>query len=474
MNNSLFFNDKTLKRIPPGFVLMFIAILGFPSIALNYLSMDFTPVLNNTNNPGVLLIESQLHDYFRQILLQWSSVSLTIMTLLLVFTQYRLTKDKIVTVIGCTVLFLGSVEALHTMITDRLTPYIVDRQSINSLIWTFTSTFSGIVMIIGLLLLPNPKSSKPIQPLSYKRFNLLLLLLMFSLVYCATYITNYPLIPLRETIFIKPHELFYLTTYLFIIFILYPKVYKQYPSVLTRSILYTSIVQTCIALYFLLVTNPAYDHVYHITYALQLIVYFIPFSCLIINYVSSYNEVLAMQNQLQIGQEQLQYLAAHDSLTNLYNRREFETLLDKTISNCRRERCSFALLLIDMDNFKQINDTLGHIRGDNFLKQFAAELNALTRKGDILSRIGGDEFTLITPKLLSPLSTQRLAERIINGLNLSYIIGNGIEKITVSIGISIYPYDGETTEELLKNADSAMYQAKKSGKNTYRFCLIPH
>ena len=181
-----------------------------------------------------------------------------------------------------------------------------------------------------------------------------------------------------------------------------------------------------------------------------------------------------MQNQLQIGQEQLQYLAAHDSLTNLYNRREFETLLDKTIANCRRERCSFALLLIDMDNFKQINDTLGHIRGDNFLKQFAAELNALTRKGDILSRIGGDEFTLITPKLLSPLSTQRLAERIINGLNLSYIIGNGIEKITVSIGISIYPYDGETTEELLKNADSAMYQAKKSGKNTYRFCLIPH
>lgn len=473
MDKSLFFNDKTLKRIPPGFVLMLLAILGVPSIALIYLGMDFTPLLNTTsgtNDPGILLVQSQMHDYFRQILLQWSTVSLSIMTLMLAITQYRLTKNKIAAVIGCAVLFSGSIEALHTIIADRLAPYILDKQNIDSLIWTFASTLSGIVIIIGLLLLPNPKSPKPKEALSYKRYNLLFLSLMFSVVYSATYITNYPLIPLRATLFTKPPELLYLTTYLLIIFIWFPKIYKRYPSVLTRSILYTSIAQTILALYFLLVTNPSYDHVYHITYALQLIVYFIPFSCLITNYVFSYNEALAMQNQLQISQEQLQYLAAHDPLTNLYNRREFEILLGKTIANCNREHCSFAVLLIDMDNFKQINDTLGHMRGDNFLKQFATELSSLTRKGDILSRIGGDEFTLITPKLLSPLSARYLAERIINGLNLSYTIGNTTEKITVSIGISIYPFDGETTEELLKNADSAMYQAKKSGKNTFRFC----
>ena len=106
---------------------------------------------------------------------------------------------------------------------------------------------------------------------------------------------------------------------------------------------------------------------------------------------------------------------------------------------------------------------------DEFMKLFSEQLSLLTRKGETLSRIGGDEFTLITSKIQSPLSTKKLAERIMKGLNIAYPIDGKPLTITVSIGVATYPIDGETTDMLLKHADLAMYEAKKSGKNTCCF-----
>ena len=125
--------------------------------------------------------------------------------------------------------------------------------------------------------------------------------------------------------------------------------------------------------------------------------------------------------------------------------------------------------MIDIDNFKSINDTLGHIHGDRFLKKFSKQLTSLTRQSDTLSRIGGDEFTVIMPRLKTATSARKFANRIIHGLNIPYLIDEKLLTSTVSVGISIYPIDGDNTEELLKNADIAMYYAKKSGKNTYQF-----
>uniref|UniRef100_UPI003CF01BBD diguanylate cyclase domain-containing protein n=1 Tax=Pseudomonas aeruginosa TaxID=287 RepID=UPI003CF01BBD len=105
-------------------------------------------------------------------------------------------------------------------------------------------------------------------------------------------------------------------------------------------------------------------------------------------------------------------MASHDPLTNLFNRREFEELLDKSIASAQRNNSSLALLLIDLDNFKAINDTFGHFHGDELLKQFANRLVLLVRKGDLLSRVGGDEFTLISLNIESPSSARHLAERI--------------------------------------------------------------
>jgi len=156
-------------------------------------------------------------------------------------------------------------------------------------------------------------------------------------------------------------------------------------------------------------------------------------------------------------------------LTNLYNRREFEDLLDKSLSNAARNKQALALLLIDLDNFKSTNDTFGHVHGDKLLKQFAQRVILLIRNGDILSRVGGDEFTLIAPNIKSPGAARHMAERILNELNNPYPINGKLITVTVSIGISMYPSDGKTTDDLLRKADLAMYKSKSCGKNNYQF-----
>ncbi|MGL6028525.1 MAG: diguanylate cyclase domain-containing protein, partial [Legionella sp.] len=159
----------------------------------------------------------------------------------------------------------------------------------------------------------------------------------------------------------------------------------------------------------------------------------------------SYREVLEAQKRLRIKQEELSYLASHDPLTNLFNRREFEDLLDKSIANATRDNSSFALLLIDLDNFKGINDSLGHFHGDEVLKQFSQRLVTLVRKGDLVSRIGGDEFTLISPQMKSVSSVRQLAERLLDQLNAPYLINDKLITVTLSIGIAIYPNDDNNT-----------------------------
>ena len=267
----------------------------------------------------------------------------------------------------------------------------------------------------------------------------------------------------------RPYEIFSIAIYLMLMIFVYPKAYKAYPTILTDCIFYMAVTQIILSIYLMLLSNVPYDSAYNIAYFLKIVLYFIPCSCLVINYVFSYSAVLHAQKKLRIKQTELTYLASHDPLTKLFNRRSFETLLDKSIANASRNNTSLSLLLIDLDNFKSINDTLGHMHGDELLKQFSRRLKLLIRRGDLLARIGGDEFTLISSCLKSPSSARMLAERILNELNNPYPINGKLFAITASIGIAIYPIDGMDTEDLLRKADLAMYKAKKLGKNTYQF-----
>lgn len=471
MDNSFIFDEIKLKRIPHFLAVVIVLLLALPYIGLN-LGMNFSVIadkLSHSNELNSHLVESQIRGYFRQTLLQWSGFSLASVTVLLAFTQYRLSNDKIALVIGLSVLFSGSLEALQTLAIDGISLQITDKNNLDALIWIFSNSISGLILIVGLSLLLINKDEKSLSVTTFVLLTIFLILTSITLFFYVSGLVKLPVMWFKNFYLSRPYELVSIGIYLFLMIFIYPRTYKAHPTILSDGIFYIAVTQIVISFYLMLLSNAPYDSAYNIAYSLKIVSYFIPCICLIINYVYAYSAVFNTQKKLNIKQNELKYLASHDYLTNLFNRREFEELLDKSIANSSRHKQSLALMLIDLDNFKTTNDTFGHIHGDELLKQFSKRLTLLIRKGDLLSRVGGDEFTLILANLHSPSSARQLAERILNELNSPYPISGKLITVTASIGISIFPEDGNTTEDLLRKADLAMYKSKHCGKNTYQF-----
>jgi len=161
--------------------------------------------------------------------------------------------------------------------------------------------------------------------------------------------------------------------------------------------------------------------------------------------------------------------ANFDSITGLPNRRLFVDRFLKSIQLSKRDSSSSALLYIDLDRFKEINDSLGHDVGDKLLVETANRLSLLVRESDNVSRIGGDEFSIILNKLKDPIKIDNLAESIIASLNNPFYIEDNTLFISASIGIAVYPEDGKDISSLLKSADQALYKSKHDGRNRYTF-----
>ena len=169
------------------------------------------------------------------------------------------------------------------------------------------------------------------------------------------------------------------------------------------------------------------------------------------------------------AEQKIQYLAFHDPLTGLPNRVLLEDRMQQAIAHSERNSCSLALLYLDLDNFKKINDSLGHTAGDSLLKEIALRLRECVRDSDTISRQGGDEFVLILNKLESAENCLPVVQKILSRLQ-DPIQADGHEIFTsASIGLAVYPEDGTDFDSLRKKADVAMYQSKESGRNTYRF-----
>ena len=165
----------------------------------------------------------------------------------------------------------------------------------------------------------------------------------------------------------------------------------------------------------------------------------------------------------------IHYMAHHDALTGLPNRRLMQDRLNQAIMAARRKQRHVAVLFLDLDRFKVVNDTLGHDTGDFILKDVARRLVSCVREGDTVSREGGDEFVMILPDLERPEHARVVADKIITELARPVEIGGHEIHVTPSIGISHYPNDATDVHQLLKHADNAMYQAKDAGRNTIRF-----
>jgi diguanylate cyclase (GGDEF)-like protein len=169
------------------------------------------------------------------------------------------------------------------------------------------------------------------------------------------------------------------------------------------------------------------------------------------------------------SQKHLTYLSQHDALTGLPNRAMGRDRIEQAIANAERHKIRAALLFVDLDNFKSINDTLGHAAGDEFLKQVALRLNHSVRRSDIVARHGGDEFVIGLTDVADIDDASTAAGTILTQLAKPFLIRDAEFTTSCSIGIAMYPDDGTDYETLLKQSDIAMYQAKESGRNTVRF-----
>ncbi|HHV65497.1 MAG TPA: EAL domain-containing protein [Peptococcaceae bacterium] len=167
--------------------------------------------------------------------------------------------------------------------------------------------------------------------------------------------------------------------------------------------------------------------------------------------------------------QKVQEMAYHDHLTGLPNKLLFNERLKQAIVSAQLSKGSFAVMFLDLDNFKMVNDTKGHEQGDVLLTAIGRRLTAILKEGDTVSRIGGDEF-LILAHNASAQGAAEVAQKVINSLNKSFTLEGEKLSITTSIGVALYPVDGETPEALIKNADIAMYQAKEKGKNQFLLC----
>ncbi len=168
-------------------------------------------------------------------------------------------------------------------------------------------------------------------------------------------------------------------------------------------------------------------------------------------------------------EEELRHLAHHDSLTNLPNRRLFLDLFQVEAAQARRIQRKLAVLFLDLDRFKEINDTLGHELGDQLLRQVSVRLKGAVRESDIVSRIGGDEFNLLLSDIVHSEDAADAAGKIVESFRKPFLIAGHELTVTCSVGISIYPDDSAETETLFRYADIAMYYAKEHGRNMYRF-----
>ncbi len=182
-------------------------------------------------------------------------------------------------------------------------------------------------------------------------------------------------------------------------------------------------------------------------------------------YVAVFSDVAIVKRSLQ----QLDHLAHHDTLTDLPNRLLLQDRLDHAIHRAHRLGHRLAVLFLDLDRFKNINDTLGHGAGDQMLRIFASRLSRLVREGDTVARLGGDEFMVILEDYASDEDPRSVAQKLLDSLREAFDIQGHQLFITASIGISLYPDDGMTVDELVRNSDAAMYRAKQKGKNSYHF-----
>jgi len=185
----------------------------------------------------------------------------------------------------------------------------------------------------------------------------------------------------------------------------------------------------------------------------------------VVNYIGSFSDITERKQ----AELKIEHMAHHDALTNLPNRFSLTERLSQSLKLAKRGGQHLAVIFIDLDRFKTINDSLGHHIGDLLLFEVAARLQKSVRSSDVVARLGGDEFVIVLPEVASGIATAHFVNKLQAAICRPYHLDGHDLHVTPSIGISVYPHDGGTVDELMQNADAAMYHAKAHGRNNYQF-----
>lgn len=469
--------SKVLKI--PAVIIWIIVVMCLVPLILNLLGVHIfhhsnalTPETLIRLNPEKLrdAIYADMAGSFIHTILEWTAFNITLITFVIAVIHYRMVKDIAIPVICLALFFSGILDAFHSLAVDRLISSSAPSNELISFAWSIARTFNATILVICLSLFTFKRIPLRKVPVSaFVGMTALLTLIAIILIYYMSNKATLPTAQLPHLFIHRPYDVLPLAFYILLLVFLCPRFYKMYPGPFAQALVLMAFVSTYTEIYIIFTPSDISDGFFDMAHILKLIAYVLPLIGLLVDYVQTYRSVHTTQVQLAEQTQELTQLAHHDFLTGLHNRASFEIALEQEIARASRFNLHFALLFIDLDNFKKINDDLGHNIGDVYLQEVAARLKQCVRETDIIARIGGDEFALILEGIEHKRQAGIVASKIFAEFDKEYRIGNRQVLISGSIGIACFPESGNTVTQLCKHADIAMYRAKEHGKRQWQY-----
>ena len=463
---------KTI-RLPRGeaATLCFILLLCMLPLIFNAFGIDFaspkvevTELLQLNSGFAQLLADQRMlmrmgAGAAHHTLLEWTAVMLAFLTALMAFAHFRLDQQNIATpIIGIALCCSGVMDAFHILVSLNILSISANDADFVPVTWALARGFNAVILIIGATIclrfarmtrLPGEKKNELfiMLGLSAAFVALALLCMLWAASSQSLPQANVPEAVLRRPLDLIPIVLF--------IIALFPLValYRRMPTMLHGALIACVIPQVMLELHMVFGSTRVFDNHFNIAHGLKVVAYLVPFIGLVTHYFRSYTKI--------------DHALYHDALTGTANRIYFFELAKRSLAQAQRHDGQVALFYMDVNRFKEINDTYGHDVGDKVLIKFAQRMQRLTRAEDCFARLGGDEFVLLIDHFAHVEHLETVAEKIITMMQKPIYTSAGNIQANVSIGISLFP-DANNLPDLIKHADLAMYEAKGQGESGYQ------